>query len=256
MPQRILLIVFMMLGSKAFAGKPLLNLFHFYDTELSIGIASNGKMHVVPISAMAYWRVGKSTSRLQTGLGIRVSSNFGGSSSRYITAPPELTKGRTGISALFRPSQTNNIDSLTLQASQTNAFNLAWALRYQVNTRWAVEFNTDLIGISLGGIQKASLLYGEHSNATRNTKATPSVFNARLFGDHNLGSLQTALMVRYSVRGKHHVSAGLNYAINEYVIDKPVLYTNSDNVVVSTDRYRNKSLLFSVAYIRTLKKSH
>lgn len=255
MPQRILLMVFMMLGSKAFAGKPLLHLFHYYDTELSIGCASNGMMHILPIAATAYWRVGKSTSRLQTGLGIRISSSFGGHSSRYITAPPELTKGRTGISALFGPSQTNNIDSLTLQASQTNTFNLVWALRYQVNARWAIEFNTDLIGISLGDIQKATLLYGEHSNASRNTNASPSKFNTRLLGDHNLGSLQTAFVVRYWVRGKHHVSAGLNYAINEYVIDKPVLYTNSDYVVVSTDRYRNKSLLFSVAYIRTLKKS-
>lgn len=244
----ILLFLLLLIGPSSFAGK--FNFLHFQSHEAKIGLASNTKLHAGILSYTSYWRLGSTKCKFQSGLGLRMGSTFGGSSTRYPTAPAYLTKGSSSFGALFKPRQEKNIDTLNIAASQTTSFNVQWVLRYQVNSRWALEFNTDLIGFSFGGAQDATLYYGEHNNAKRNTKATPSNVNGRLLGDHNWGTLYTECNVQYLLKGKHRLSVGIHYMVNEYIVDKPVLYTNSNDVVVSTDRYRSKSILGSLAYIR------
>ncbi len=244
----MLLFLLLLIAPSSFAGK--FNFLHFQSHEAKIGLASNSKLHAGILSYTSYWRLGSTKCKFQSGIGLRMGSTFGGSSTRYPTAPAYLTKGSSSFDALFKQRQEKNIDTLKIAASQTTSFNVQWALRYQVNSTWAVEFNTDLIGFSLGGEQESTLYYGERNNAKRTTKATPSNINGRLLGDHNWGTLYTECNVQYLLKGKHRLAVGIHYIVNEYIVDKPVLYTNSSDVVVSTDRYRSKSILGSLAYIR------
>jgi len=225
-------------------------------SEAGIVLSTNGGLSAVSLSALQYWQVGRKQAHIKIGLGGRLTSSFGGNKLTYMTAPADLTSGKTGPAVFFAPQVSKNIDTLKLASTQVNALNICLALRYDVNKKWGAEFNIDLVGFSFGETKSSTLTYGEQSDATRTTDAKPSPRNALLISDNDIGSLNSELMISYLFKPNIKLKAGASFLFNEYTVDNPVLYTNSMGTVVGTDRYRLKSLCFGIGanYIFKHKK--
>lgn len=223
------------------------------STEGSTTLASEGKITSLSLGIVQYWGLGYKKRNAKIGLGARLTSSLGNKNLLYQTAPAILTSGKTGPGVFFSPQIPANIDTLSVKSTQVNALNLYLALRYDFAKKWGVEFNIDMIGISFGGNKDVTLTYGEKSNATRNTSAKPTLLNALLVSDNDLGSLNSEFMISYQYNKKLKLKAGAVFLFNEYTIEKPVLYTNSLGTVVSTDRYRAKSLQAGIGLNYQLK---
>ena len=214
--------------------------------EAGVSFNSNRNLYALALTGIQYWGVGKRKKNLKFGLGARFTSSFGSNKLEYITAPAILTSGKTGPSVFFAEQITQNIDTLSLNATQVNALNAYLALRHDFAQKWGIEFNIDLIGLSFGGNKEGKLVYGDGNQSLRNSKAKPTAFNALLISDNDLGSLNSALMLSYKIKPQIKILAGASFLFNEYTIESPVTYTNSIGTKVNTDRYRTKQLLFGI----------
>jgi hypothetical protein len=224
------------------------------NAELGTTLSSNGDISSVALSYIHYWGLGKKNRKFKVGLGARLTSSFGGSSTVYQTAEAKLTSGKTGPSVFFAEQITQNIDTLQLNRTQVNAINALIALHYDFSPKWGGEFNIDLLGLSFGGNQDATLSYGDGLHGTRKTTASPTTGNFLLISDNDIGSLNSELMIFYQWKPRLKLKAGLSFLFNEYTIDDPVTYTNSIGTVIATDRYRVKSLAFAIGVQYGLKK--
>ncbi len=225
-------------------------------SEAGITLSSDTKLSAIALSVNQYWSVGKKKSNVEIGLGGRLTSSFGGKKLIYMTAPAELTSGKTGPGVFFSEQISQNIDTLKVASTQINAINLFLALRYSFKKNWSAEFNIDLAGFSFGATKSSTLTYGEHSDANRLTNAKPTPRNALLISDNDIGSLNSELMISHSYKKNIRLKAGLSFLFNEYTVSNPVLYTNTLGTVVGTDRYRLKSLTLGIGanYIFKHKK--
>lgn len=214
------------------------------SSEAGVSITSNGSLSALAFTGTQYWGVGKSKKNFKLGLGGRLTSSFGSGKLEYITAPARLTSGKTGPSVFFAEQITQNIDTLSLNATQVNALNIYLALRYDFAKKWGVEFNIDLVGFSFGGTKDAKLTYGDGNQLIQNSKAKPTSINALLISDNDLGSLNSAFMLSYRIKPKLKLMAGAAFLFNEYTLDSPVTYTNTIGTTVNADRYRTKQLMF------------
>jgi hypothetical protein len=215
-------------------------------TEAGATVASSGATSALALSGIQYWGVGKKKQHFKFVLGARLTSSLGNNSLEYITAPAKLTSGKTGPGVFFADQIPKNIDTVTLKSTQVNALNLYLALRYDFKKKWGIEFNIDLAGVSFGGSKNAILDYGDQTKTTKATTAKPTLGNALLISDNDLGSLNSEFMVSYKYTSKLKLKAGLSFLFNEYTLDNPVSYTNSLGTVVDTDRYRTKAFMFAI----------
>lgn len=223
-------------------------------TEAGATFASNGATSALALSGIQYWAVGKKQQHFKFGLGVRLTSAFGNSSLEYITAPAKLTSGETGPSVFFADQIPQNIDTVSLNSSQINSINIFLALRYDFKKKWGAEFNIDLAGVSFGGSKNAILQYGDQTSNTKTSTAKPTIGNALLISDNDLGSLNSEFMISYLYTSKLKLKAGVSFLFNEYTLSNPVSYTNSLGNVIDTDRYRTKAFMFAVGASYTFKK--
>ena len=225
-------------------------------SEAGISIGSNGYQSFASLATNQYWKLGKNQKHLQVGLGARFTSSFGGKNINYVTDDPILSCGQTGLGSLFTKQISKNIDTLNVSTTQVNTMNAVLYLRYELNSKWVIDFNMDLAGFAFGGAKSSTLTYGEHSDATRSTDAKPSPRNVLLFSAYNRGSFYNELMLSYLYKKNIRLKAGFSSLNYEYTIDHPVLYTNTLGTVIGIDRYRMKSLCFGVGvnYIFNPKK--
>ncbi len=224
----------------------------FERTQFEAGVtlsAASGIFTASP-SAIQYWSLGKNKNNFKIGLGARLSSSFGSSDLEYITADAKLTSGKTGPGVFFADQIPENIDTLSISNTQSNALNLYLALRYDFHPKFGAEFNIDLAGASFGPRQDAVLSY---NNKIQNTNAYPTAGNVLLVSDNDIGTLNSEFMVYYKYKNRLRFKVGAVFLFNEYTISSPVSYVNVVGKTIETDRYRNKSFQIGVGVNYALK---
>lgn len=208
--------------------------------NVDFGVASyRGSLSV---SVLHNWRLG-ARQKMGVGLGGRFTS-FLGANQYYITAPAALTSGSTGPFVIFKENIPENIDSLLVKSPQVNALNLMINLDYQISRKITVGFNIDAIGFSFGGSKQANFM----SEATgMNTTADPTPFNVLLISDNDQGTLNSELYLTYSLSDAWAIKTSAQFLFTEYTTITKVQAYPEEN-----DRFRNKSLMFSVGISRKL----
>ncbi|MBK7761826.1 MAG: hypothetical protein IPI46_00445 [Bacteroidetes bacterium] len=224
-------------------------LFKQSSFDIGMHIGSNGKMSNLTGNAVQYWNLPKCSKHIYIGLGARLSSVIGGDNLNYESAQIDV---RRESNFIFSQKVDAQIDTLQPEAIQSNAINAMLSIGYQKN-KWGVELGLDIAGFSFGAQQNAVLVYGENSEANRKVVAKPAPRNALLFGDNNIGMLQTSLSLNYQIKKKLKLMIGASQIRTEYIIDNPVSYTPSSELLINTDRYMQNSLSFVLGVRYTLK---
>lgn len=223
----------------------------FKQSSFDIGFSLNGGTSIgnIAVSASQNWKMPWLQKNLYIGLGVRINSSFGFNNLDYETAQIDL---RRESNFIFSPKVHAQIDTLNLESTQSNSINALLNIAYQKN-KFGIELGLDLAGFSFGAEQNATLFYGEHSEAYRNVKAKPAPRNALLFGDNNIGMLQSSLCVQYQLKKNLKLLVGASKIRTEYIIDNPVIYTTSTRMLVNTDRYMKNSYTFLIGTRYTIK---
>jgi hypothetical protein len=183
------------------------------------GLRAFSGMQGVGLSAWAYRGFGRKQKFL-LGLGIRHSSHF--SKNRdYITAPARFT------------SDEKNLDTLVLSGS-LHSVNLALDLRYCLNSTFALGFNIDLLGLSVGPEQKGKL-------KEFTALAEPMNFNILLIDDNDIGTINSEFYL--ACRLSEHLAGKLafSYVYTEFRTAAKYI------TVIDNDRYRHKSMGLAIA---------
>jgi hypothetical protein len=219
-------------------------------SQVGLTTMISGNIVAPALSYTNYWSLKKAKqTKLQIGIGGRYTQAFGGAGKRYITAPAKLTTGKTGPLVFFSNQITINADTFGLSKTSIGSLNAVLAFNYKINSKINVEFNIDLLGISLGGKQNAYLRNQAGKDSTLITAtAKPTVLNALLTSDNDLGSLNSELVGAYSLNKKFSAKVGLGFLFSEYTFTNPT-YINTSGVVVNNDRFRNKSLGLEIGII-------
>lgn len=212
-----------------------------YAAEL---VATGGNKQVGgALSGMRLHGIGQK-NRFKIGYGLRFTSYFG-NDQEYITAPADLTSGKTGLTVIFTENILENLDTLTLPNAQVNLLNAAVFLEYAITPRLDAGFNIDVIGFSFGGTQTGRFAARQSDEPTihhSQQSAQPTGFNLLLTSDNDLGSLNSEFFVRYRFWDKLAIKAGYSFLFTEYTTDRKLTYAN--------DRFRNKAgmLMVGVTY--------
>jgi hypothetical protein len=188
------------------------------------------------LSYLHNWRIGQH-QRIGLGIGARLTS-FIGANIYYITAPAELTSGSTGPLVIFKENIDENIDSLLVKSPFINSLNVMVNIDYRLSQKILVGFDIDFIGFSFGGKRDANFISGVTGGIT---EAGPTPFNILLISDNDRGSLNSELYVKYFYKEKWAAKIGAQFLFTEYTTETPVQVYPEEN-----DRFRNKSLLFSL----------
>jgi hypothetical protein len=207
-----------------------------YVNYINVDLGAGGYRGILSASFLHDWRLG-SKQRFGVGLGVRFTS-FLGTNVYYITAPANLTSGSTSPLIFFKENITENIDSLLVKSPQVNALNLMINLDYLINQKLLVGFNIDAIGFSFGKNTRANYMNGASG---KNTTADPTSFNILLISDNDQGTLNSELYVRYFLNDRWALKTSMQFLFTEYTTITKVQQVPEEN-----DRFRNKSLLFSV----------
>jgi hypothetical protein len=174
----------------------------------------------------------------------------------YLTAPAELSRGKTGFAALGAPYQLATIDTLRMASASGTSFN--FGVRAQVRfSIFEVGASADILGITLGRTRTGRYLSSQGFFTGRNQAGTadstiffrggnadqpakPSRSNLQLFGDNSYGTLATEVYVRARVSQRLGVKVGYQWLMTEY-------RANVINEADRNDRFRNRTGLIYVA---------
>lgn len=204
-----------------------------YDLSLS----SNGQNHLFALSAVHMHPLGKK-KKFSIGYGLRLNLNAG-SRSDFWTAPAKLTSGSTGPQVLFQENIFENFDTIQT-AYFIGSLNASIHLNYRFNDRWQAEFNIDAVGFSFGSEVDADYTSSKRDPSLSTTqKAKPTVLNALLVSDNDIGSLNSELFVGYTLNPHWTLKAGASFAFTEY--------TTTNKLFLDNQRFRNKALMGLVA---------
>lgn len=200
--------------------------------DLSLGVSSG--QFSGALSWVHFHGIGKK-KKMKIGYGVRFTG-YTGNDLNYITAPAKLTSGQTGPQVLFTEIDPANYDTLFLSTARVNAFNASINLQYSFSKNFDIGFNIDAVGISFGSSQTGKYL-AEKRPVTMSEiqEAKPTAFNALLISDNDLGTLNSELFVRYWIKNKIGIKAGLGFLFTEY--------TTTNKLVLDNDRWRNKSMM-------------
>ncbi len=209
----------------------------YQTADLAVSAGSGGAS--VAASYTKMFAIGKKEA-FRIGYGLRLTS-LTGSNQNYITAPANLTAGKSSLGAFFSADKINSqIDTLKFSGVNTNAINISINLQYAFSKKLEAGFNIDAAGITFGGrksgdfIAKQSDAQGRGNNG-KSFSAVPTMFNLLLISDSDIGSLNSELYARYWVSKKIGIRAGASFQFSEYKTDVKLAYDN--------DRFRNKTLM-------------
>jgi hypothetical protein len=209
-----------------------------YQTA-DLAVSGGGGGSSLALSYTKMFAVGKKQA-FRIGYGLRLTSATA-SNQDYITAPANLTAGKSSLAAFFEPKKIETqLDTLRFGSANTNAVNLSINLQYELSKKLEVGFNIDAIGVTLGGrksgtvIAKQSDAQGKANNGKTIT-AVPTAFNLLLISDSDIGSLNSELYARYWVSKKIGIRAGASFQFSEFKSDSKVAFDN--------DRFRAKTLM-------------
>lgn len=204
--------------------------------DFAIGAGTN--QNSAALGYAHFFHLGK-RGKFQVGVGARFSSYIA-NNQNYITAPAKLTSGKAGPQVIFTEILNENLDTLAVSKAQVNAINLQLILHYQVNKKFGVGFDIDVLGASFGAQQKGDFVSSSWpQNTSSAIAAKPTVPNILLTSDNDWGTLNSEFYVSYKLRQKVALRAGLQFLFTEYTTTVPLAFNN--------DRFRNKSSLGFIA---------
>ncbi len=181
---------------------------------------------------------------------------FYGDNLNYYTAPARLTRGKAGLAALSGPLVTDNIDTVRYDYVTMTSLNIG--IRAQVNLgRVELGASVDLLGFTFGKsrtgryksangqfrLYKASgadstTAYFQGANTFQSSR--PSLFNLRLLGDNDRGTLSTEVYARVRVSQRMGVKLGYQWLTTETTVSKR-------DVIADNNRFRNRAGMAYVA---------
>lgn len=184
--------------------------------------------------------VGKK-KKILLGYGLRYNMYLG-VDKNYVTAPAELTSGKTGPVVFFTENITENMDSFVVNRSLHHGFNSVIYIGYRFNDNWSALFNIDAFGFTVGPKVEGDLVSDKKppSSASR-FLAKPTKYNLLLISDNDIGLLNSELYLQYKNPQGYGFRFGASFLFTEYNTTSQVTY-NFDN-----DRFRKKSLMGMVA---------
>ena len=159
--------------------------------------------------------------RMSIGYGIRWSSYFG--NEQYF------------LNMSTNQQQTVTTDKLLFPSAQVNSLNLALFLQYYLSPKFAIGFNTDFLGFSLGGRQQ---IRSTNTPQYQLINAKPSFLNVLLVAFCRKGSFFREVFLRYWLNKKIGVKLGLSHHYLEYVTLQP-----ND---LGNQRFQNNATLYAV----------
>lgn len=181
---------------------------------------------------------------------------FYGDNLNYYTAPARLTRGKSGFGALGAPLLAESIDTVRYDYVTMTSLNVG--IRAQINLG-RVEFgaSADLIGLTLGRsrigryISSTGKFALQSSVGTDSTtvyyqgndvfqRASPSLFNVRLLGDNDMGTLATEVYARIHVSQRMGVKLGYQWLTTETTV-------KNRDVIADNDRFRHRAGMAYVA---------
>jgi hypothetical protein len=204
----------------------------------TIGGASDEQQ--IAIDSSRFWRLGD--SKFFLGTGVRLTSQWSNGQT-FKTAPAELTRGESGLGAIFRQEKTSNIDELTLGQSHITSLNILFQILYELDESWSVGFNIDVIGYSYGEVRSGR--YNPRSDDAQwpsEVSARPSRFNLLLGDDNDRGSLNSELYLLRNISEKWAAKIGIVHAFTEYETKQRLRKEN--------DRFRKKNFLPTLGFVR------
>ncbi len=184
--------------------------------------------------------------KVEAGLGVRFTSYFG-KDKYFMTAPAKLTSGKSGPAVFFIENIKENIDSILVSSSQTNALNLSVNLGYNITKKFYAGFNIDAVGFTFGKTVSPQFISSNSSSNTSFT-ASPTAFNALLVSDNDRGTLNSELFFLYRVSNTIGIKAGYQFLFTEYTTSVNIQQKPEPN-----DRFRNKVSAFSFGITYKLK---
>jgi hypothetical protein len=198
----------------------------------------------VGLSYVYNWKLGKK-KKLELGLGGRWTTYYG-TKKEFVTAgPASLTRTSSfPFLVVFSGIQEENLDTLTVQRPLIHSVNLSVNLGYNFTPRWYAGINIDLIGASLG--RESSAVLTSNGSSQTEPSAKPTGFNLLLTGDHDRGSLNSELFVRYRVGKRWSAKLLYQFYFAEYTTQNLVQVAPDGTEV---DRFRNKANLLGLGFV-------
>jgi hypothetical protein len=225
-----------LLSSSIYAQKKAL------DKSASISLAFGDNQFSIASMYQHVWLLGKK-KRFGIGAGARLTNSFF-KNTNFTTAPAKLTSGKQGPAVFFADDIPQNIDSFALGKAQINSLNLSVNFIYKISNKFTAGFNIDAIGFSFGQKQKGVYI-GNGGMATA-IAAKPTVFNALLISDNDLGSLNSEFFMQYNVNKNWGAKIGFQFLFGEYTTDANVQTTPTGD---KNDRFRVKSSSLSLGAV-------
>lgn len=175
---------------------------------------------------------------------------FYGDNINYYTAPARLTRGKSGLGALGAPLLVDNIDTVRFDYMTMTSLNVG--VRAQVNLgQVELGVSADLLGLTIGRSRT-----GRYKSTTGQyvlqsvsggdslripfqgnnvfQQASPSIFNVRLLGDNDRGTLATEVYARIHVMQRLAVKVGYQWLTTETTV-------KNRDVVADNNRFRNRA---------------
>lgn len=172
---------------------------HQIDFSLRIGKGQLGAQG-------AYWArfgLGKA-EKFSISPGIRISNHWIRNAD-FTTAPAHLA------------SKNDLVDTLLIEKGHLVSINLAIDFRYQLAQKWALGFNIDFAGITLGNEVSSKI------NSTFGTffpLAKPTSGNLLLVDNRDIGTLYSEFYLQYQLLQKVSLKSGLCHVFTEYSTDQ------------------------------------
>jgi hypothetical protein len=223
-PIIILLFILFVIDNQVFAQNRNLT---YTDFSVAVGEAVSPALSINKV-----WGLGKK-GKFKIGSGLRVTYLYTGNQMPYITAPAKIINGQVGPQVFFKEYIPEKLDTLLVSKTSIGYLNIPIHLQYSFSKKFDIGFNIDAIGLTFGGKQAGKFKASGSAvlnNTTQNAK--PTLFNALLVSNNDLGSLNSELYARYWVNNKLGVRAGLSFQFAEF--------TTTNKLTDNNDRFRYK----------------
>jgi hypothetical protein len=168
---------------------------------------------------------------LQVGWGVR-GSHFRGKELDFTTAPSQLTKGKSGFSALNAPLILRQIDTLQMRTGITT-FNFNVSAQVSLFGRLDIGANADILGFALGNRRAGYYLGSRGYNKVDSLnlhqtyqQARPARFNFLWVGDNTMGNLNAEIYARIHFTQRVGLKVSYLFTTNEYRTDQPLVDDN------------------------------
>lgn len=190
-----------------------------------------------------------SKKRWQIGYGVRLT-NYLGDKRDFITAgPARYTRSFTAPFLIFFAGQREvNFDTLVVQMPIVFSLNAAFHSAYQFNNKLSAGFNIDVIGFTIA--RKTSAVFKSNGLTRTDPSVKPTNFNLLLTGDHDLGTLNSEVFLKYNWNNRWSYKLVYQFLFVEY---KSSLYKQQFSDGVETNRFRNKVNAFGLGVTYNLK---